>query len=265
MRKYIIIGLFLAVNIAFAAYNPPPSTFPKIAQVPEAVANMNFGILGGSVPAAPAGCGTCGTNEVFDWQAESTTISDSSGCNAEGTCSISLGGNAAISNDSFTGWPAAGTYSYLSYNGASESSIAVSGMNTTVGTISFNFFHADYGGAYLDVQILKLQYDADDYILVTYYPNSRFIRAYHSGAGSEDYNYTSALVDDTAYSVMICWDSVANQLDILIDDGDLGQAGAITVTALSGAPTTLYIGNAGAQTDDYYIDNIKVYDNVQCP
>ena len=55
MRKYIIIGLFLAVNIAFAAYNPPPSTFPKMVQVPEAVANMSLGILGGSVPAAPAG------------------------------------------------------------------------------------------------------------------------------------------------------------------------------------------------------------------
>ena len=45
MRKYIIIGLFLAVNIAFAAYNPTPSTFPKIAQVPDAVANMNFGVI----------------------------------------------------------------------------------------------------------------------------------------------------------------------------------------------------------------------------
>ena len=58
MRKYIIIGLFLAVNIAFAAYNPPPSTFPKMVQVPEAVANMNFGVIAAkNAGGAPAACG----------------------------------------------------------------------------------------------------------------------------------------------------------------------------------------------------------------
>ena len=74
MRKYIIIGLFLAVNIAFAAYNPPPSTFPKMVQVPEAVANMNVGILGGSVPAAAGGYSctgaltiAAGEREEFDF------------------------------------------------------------------------------------------------------------------------------------------------------------------------------------------------------
>jgi len=74
MRKYIIIGLFLAVNIAFAAYNPPPSTFPKIAQVPEAVANMNFGVIAAK-NAGGVSCASCnsGTDETIASSSETPT------------------------------------------------------------------------------------------------------------------------------------------------------------------------------------------------
>ena len=56
MRKLTIIFLFLAVNVWFALGWTPPSPITPPDTIPDAIANMNFGITGGSVPAgAPAG------------------------------------------------------------------------------------------------------------------------------------------------------------------------------------------------------------------
>ena len=57
MRKLTIIFLFLMVNVWFALGWTPPSPITPPDTIPDAVANMNFGIVGGSVPAAaPGGC-----------------------------------------------------------------------------------------------------------------------------------------------------------------------------------------------------------------
>ena len=57
MRKLTIIFLFLMVNVWFALGWTPPSPITPPDTIPDAVANMNFGILGGNVPAAaPGGC-----------------------------------------------------------------------------------------------------------------------------------------------------------------------------------------------------------------
>ena len=58
MRKLTIIFLFLMVNVWFALGWAPPSPITPPNTVPDAIANMNFGITGGSVPAAPGGT-TC--------------------------------------------------------------------------------------------------------------------------------------------------------------------------------------------------------------
>jgi len=56
MRKLTIIFLFLAVNVWFALGWTPPSPITPPNTVPDAVANMNMGIIAGSVPAgAPSG------------------------------------------------------------------------------------------------------------------------------------------------------------------------------------------------------------------
>ena len=55
MRKLIIIFMFLMINVWFALGWTPPSPITPPNTVPDAVANMNFGITGGSVPAAPGG------------------------------------------------------------------------------------------------------------------------------------------------------------------------------------------------------------------
>ena len=52
MRKLTIIFLFLMVNVWFALGWTPPSPITPPDTIPDAVANMNMGILGGSVPAA---------------------------------------------------------------------------------------------------------------------------------------------------------------------------------------------------------------------
>ena len=54
MRKLTIIFLFLAVNVWFALGWTPPSPITPPNTVPDAVANMNMGIIGGSVPAGEA-------------------------------------------------------------------------------------------------------------------------------------------------------------------------------------------------------------------
>ena len=50
MRKLTIIFLFLMVNVWFALGWTPPSPITPPDTIPDAVANMNFGILGGNVP-----------------------------------------------------------------------------------------------------------------------------------------------------------------------------------------------------------------------
>ena len=54
MRKLTIIFLFQAVNVWFALGWTPPSPITPPDTIPDAIANMNFGITGGSVPAAGA-------------------------------------------------------------------------------------------------------------------------------------------------------------------------------------------------------------------
>jgi len=54
MRKLTIIFLFLMVNVWFALGWTPPSPITPPDTIPDAVANMNFGILGGNVPAGEA-------------------------------------------------------------------------------------------------------------------------------------------------------------------------------------------------------------------
>ena len=55
MRKLIIIFMFLAVNVWFALGWTPPSPITPPDTIPDDIANMNFGITGGSVPVAPGG------------------------------------------------------------------------------------------------------------------------------------------------------------------------------------------------------------------
>ena len=50
MRKLTIIFLFLMVNVWFALGWTPPSPITPPDTIPDAVANMNLGIVGGNVP-----------------------------------------------------------------------------------------------------------------------------------------------------------------------------------------------------------------------
>ena len=54
MRKLIIIFMFLMINVWFALGWTPPSPITPPDTIPDAIANMNFGIIGGSVPAGGA-------------------------------------------------------------------------------------------------------------------------------------------------------------------------------------------------------------------
>ena len=75
MRKLIIIFLFLAVNVWFALGWTPPSPITPPDTIPDAIANMNFGITGGSVPSAP-GAATDYTADAYMisyWMMEQAT------------------------------------------------------------------------------------------------------------------------------------------------------------------------------------------------
>ena len=69
MRKLTIIFLFLAVNVWFALGWTPPSPITPPDTIPDVVANMNFGITGGSVPVAESGDCPTGTY-TFAWNGE---------------------------------------------------------------------------------------------------------------------------------------------------------------------------------------------------
>ena len=74
MRKLTIIFLFLMVNVWFALGWTPPSPITPPDTIPDAVANMNFGITGGSVPAAaPPSIPTATAHYLFNNDATDET------------------------------------------------------------------------------------------------------------------------------------------------------------------------------------------------
>ena len=62
MRKLTIIFLFLMVNVWFALGWTPPSPITPPDTIPDAIARMNVGILGGNVPVGGDPCSTCNSN-----------------------------------------------------------------------------------------------------------------------------------------------------------------------------------------------------------
>ena len=73
MRKLTIIFLFLMVNVWFALGWTPPSPITPPDTIPDAVANMNFGILGGNV-AAGGGSLTCTQGVGIAWNADDSDL-----------------------------------------------------------------------------------------------------------------------------------------------------------------------------------------------
>ena len=69
MRKLTIIFLFLMVNVWLALGWTPPSPITPPDTIPDAVANMNMGILSGSVPVAESGDCPTGTY-AFAWNGD---------------------------------------------------------------------------------------------------------------------------------------------------------------------------------------------------
>ena len=74
MRKLIIKIMFLAVNDWFALGWTPPSPITPPNTVPDAVANMNFGVIAGGAPADGAACTPANDSVLVDDSVGDNTI-----------------------------------------------------------------------------------------------------------------------------------------------------------------------------------------------
>ena len=264
------------VNVWFALGWTPPSPITPPDTIPEAVANMNLGIVGGNVPVAPGG-DTCPGDDglLFSWHGENVDV-------AEGTpagCATGAGDGTADANSTpalnATHWTKDGTNSidiptaadYYYFTWANDT------MERAAGTLDFWFYSnscansarvwgvddaGDQGEFYIKV------YNNEDECNLWFY--ACYSGTCQTGAMTA-VNPGTGYADSTAYHVRAMWreTDLNPNFKICMDTTD-GTTNCGTDDDNPGAwngddSGIMYFGDQDGWGGDFKIDLIKIYND----
>jgi len=263
MRKYLLLFLLLLIpSICF-----PASENKTIMGVADSSVKTVFGIATASVKNCFGidwndgdGADSCTGSLLLSWHAEDANVGTGTpvGCNSDADKEFTFAGSSAVS----TTQKGDGTYSYLRADSGDTATITISSASASQGKVSFWIYSGDVSAD--NLYIAELNYDADDFFRV-YKSSTNAITAIYYYGGSYRTVVTSALTANTAYNCSAYYSTAGSPyLHVECDGGITAGNQTNSVSAMTGAPTSLIVGGGTNAADDAYIDLVKVY-NVYNP